>query len=162
MYTGYIVEETVYSSSTLKVYQYNIFADNQTDAVQSGEVTVHNDGCGGIAHVYICGETDYDILLDAMEDADIAATGASFDDPLAAVQAAVAAQVAAWESWYAEGEETRAAEAERIAEEQKHSCSLCGAPWIRAEWQSPDDALRLCAACYATPGGQEMRGRFTR
>jgi hypothetical protein len=162
MYTSYIEDKPAYESSTLKVYEYTIFADNQTDAVQDGEVTVHNDGCGGIAHVYIAGETDQDFVLDAMEDADIAATRARFDGPMAAVRAGVAVQVAAWESWYAEGEETRAAEAERIAEEQKHSCSLCGAPGIRAEWQSPDDALRLCVACYATPGGQEMRGRFTR
>ncbi len=102
MYTSYIVEETVYSSSTLKVYQYSIFADNQTDAVQSGEVTVHNDGCGGIAHVYIAGETDQDFVLDAMEDAEIAATEADFDFPLPAVRTAVAAQVAAWKSWRAE------------------------------------------------------------
>jgi len=102
MYTGYIVEEPVYSSSTLKVYQYSIFVDNQANAVQDGEVTVHNDGCGGIAHVYIAGETDQDFVLDAMEDADIAAADANFDDPLAAVEAAVAAQVASWESWRAE------------------------------------------------------------
>ena len=102
MYTSYIDDKPVYSSSTLKVYQYNINADNQTNAVQSGEVTVHNDGCGGIAHVYIAGETDTDYVLDAMEDAEIAATEASFDDPLAAVQAAVAAQVSSWESWHAE------------------------------------------------------------
>jgi hypothetical protein len=102
MYTSYIVEKPVYESSTLKVYHYNINADNQTDAVQDGEVTVHNDGCGGIAHAYIAGETDQDFVLDAMEDAEIAATEASFDDPLAAVQAAVAAQVSSWESWHAE------------------------------------------------------------
>ena len=102
MYTSYIVEEPVYSSSTLKVYQYSIFADNQADAVQDGIVTVHNDGCGHIAHVYIAGETDTDYVLDAMEDADIAASEGTFDDPLAAVQAAVAAQVASWESWHAE------------------------------------------------------------
>jgi len=102
MYTSYIEDKPAYESSTLKVYQYSIFADNQTDAVQDGEVTVHNDGCGGIAHVYIAGETDQDFVLDAMEDADIAAADANFDDPLAAVEAAVAAQVASWESWRAE------------------------------------------------------------
>ena len=105
MYTSYIVEKPAYESSTLKVFQYNINVDGQTnvvDLVQSGEVTVHNDGCGGIAHVYICGETDQDYVLDAMEDADIAASEGTFDDPLAAVQAAVAAQVASWESWHTE------------------------------------------------------------
>lgn len=102
MYTSYIDDKPAYESATLKVYQYNINAENLTDAVQSGEVTVHNDGCGGIAHVYIAGETDQDYVLDAMEDLDIIATGADFNDPLAAVQAAVAAQVASWESWRAE------------------------------------------------------------
>ena len=102
MYTGYIVEKPAYESSTLKVYQYSISADGQTDTVESGEVTVNNDGCGHIAHVYIAGETDQDFVLDAMEDADIAAADANFDDPLAAVEAAVAAQVASWESWRAE------------------------------------------------------------
>lgn len=102
MYTSWISEEPSYESSMLKVYQYNINADNQIDAVQSGEVTVHHDGCGGIAHVYITGETDQDFVINVMEDADIAATEADFNYPLAAVQAAVAAQVAAWESWHAE------------------------------------------------------------
>lgn len=102
MYTSYIVEQTVYASSTLKVFQYSINADGQANLVQSGEVTVHNDGCGHIAHVYIAGETDTDYVLDTMEDADIAASEGTFDDPLAAVEAAVAAQVASWESWHAE------------------------------------------------------------
>ena len=102
MYTSYIVEKPAYESSTLKVYRYSISADGQTDTVESGEVTVHNDGCGHIAHVYIAGETDTDYVLDTMEDADIAASEGTFDDPLAAVEAAVAAQVASWESWHAE------------------------------------------------------------
>jgi hypothetical protein len=102
MYTSYIVEKPAYESATLKVYEYNIFADNQTDPVQSGEVSVHNDGCGGIAHIYIAGETDQDFVLDAMEDRDITTIIADFAGPFLAVEAAVATQVASWESWRAE------------------------------------------------------------
>jgi hypothetical protein len=103
MYTSYIDDKPAYESSTLKVYQYNISADGQTDTVESGEVTVNNDGCGGIAHIIVDGETDQDFALDdEVKDLNIIATGARFDDPLAAVQAAVAAQVASWESWHAE------------------------------------------------------------
>lgn len=107
MYTSYIDDKPAYESATLKVYEYNIFADNKTYPVQSGEVTVHNDGCGGIAHVYIAGETDQDFVLDALEDSDIIASNADFDDPLDAVRAAVATQVASWESWRAELDATQ-------------------------------------------------------
>ena len=99
MYRSHILEQPTYESSTLQVYEYSIYVDGCNFPVQWGEITVYNDGCTHIAHVYITEETDPDYVLDAMDDADIDATDADFSSPMEAVRAVVATQVAAWEVW---------------------------------------------------------------